>query len=983
MKGCRHNVVSFRVPRGLSTAGFALVATLVLLVLLTVMAVGFMSSALLERSTSRAYSNAERAREAADAATDHAIARLVTNMVAHPYHAIGYHAVAVAVEGEASTEQVPVLAFPDPGNNQTLAYRYLCSSPQEDVLATLTTENSVALNQRSLSKPEETMGSPNTGYLAHRAQWVSVLRDPSLTPEPDPASPQYNPVIARYAFWVQDQTSKIDFGVVGNDLADDGSGFRRGDGILPEDLDLGALPLIDGKPLGGSNSDTAINRDILGFRQTLCFLDPRFLNRASGSLSESVYDLIKFYGTIFSLSNDLSGKATRRANLNALFFDSADSAVIRRQLQDFGSVVNTGITDEIGIPVFGRRFFPHAPDYPHTWFDQYVEKVAANVRDYIDSDSQPTFVDVEGNVISGTRPSIGWQQGEEPRAIGKECVPYFQEHCWRGREVEWVRNGKTATYTVEIDHYFEFFNVTTKDWVAPEGTFLKVLDRPFWAAGTYADLEPPDFEMDLSGVRFPAGQATVVTTDPNWKTVPDLIQGEEASVVQVDVDESARSFHGMTDEVIGGRPGLQLNNRVARDSGSSVTDYSTEMIFGTDLGYLDAHPYIAISNAGSRAWNFKGDRVNQQETYFFYSSSLRGNDSPSRSGDPRSVSEQISMLPYSSGGDSDQTRFFGGVQQSGLPGTSTLGRAYIRFVDPRGWPDYQPPFPESGTDRAELAPAVIRDGPMHSIGELGYIYDPHRKAGFKANIVHARGGGRTLKIGQPDDLALSAGGEKERFQDKWWEAAWRLCDIFSAGPESSGDEPPAVPDEPTSRGRINLNGVARDGGVALRAALRGFEFQSAPDSDPDLAGANLGERDIDDLIESVADYIETNGPFLERGELSEISFFGYGSGSQVPVYSNGTAPGPNSVILATKDFRTLNDRGREELFRRMVELVTTRSASFTIYAVAEAVKQKADGTLLPMARQKRATTIQLEPVVGSNLNDRTAAYRVRRVYETN
>jgi hypothetical protein len=77
----------------------------------------------------------------------------------------------------------------------------------------------------------------------------------------------------------------------------------------------------------------------------------------------------------------------------------------------------------------------------------------------------------------------------------------------------------------------------------------------------------------------------------------------------------------------------------------------------------------------------------------------------------------------------------------------------------------------------------------------------------------------------------------------------------------------------------------------------------------------------------------------------------------------------------------LNDRGREELFRRVIELVTTRSASFTVYAVAEAVKQKADGALIPLARQRKTTTFHLRPVVGTDLNDRATAYLVDRIYE--
>jgi hypothetical protein len=43
-------------------------------------------------------------------------------------------------------------------------------------------------------------------------------------------------------------------------------------------------------------------------------------------------------------------------------------------------------------------------------------------------------------------------------------------------------------------------------------------------------------------------------------------------------------------------------------------------------------------------------------------------------------------------------------------------------VNPTQWPDYNLAF----ADTAPTAYAVVRDAPIQSIGELGYIYDPQR-----------------------------------------------------------------------------------------------------------------------------------------------------------------------------------------------------------------------------------------------------------------
>jgi hypothetical protein len=107
---------------------------------------------------------------------------------------------------------------------------------------------------------------------------------------------------------------------------------------------------------------------------------------------------------------------------------------------------------------------------------------------------------------------------------------------------------------------------------------------------------------------------------------------------------------------------------------------------------------------------------------------------------------------------------------------------------------------------------------------------------------------------------------------------------------------------------------------------------------------------------------------MERGELSQLTFFNTGTGSG--------KPGP-----------TTNDRGREEIFRRVVEMITTRSASFTVYAIGETVRQDANGTLTMTSQKRLAQTFQLEPLVNgaplasSNVpHDAVTSYRVKKIY---
>src|SRR3954451_7689398 len=103
-------------------------------------------------------------------------------------------------------------------------------------------------------------------------------------------------------------------------------------------------------------------------------------------------------------------------------------------------------------------------------------------------------------------------------------------------------------------------NPTTKDFIAPSGAFLKVYNRASWSKGTYGMLQPPDQEFDISGMRFHAGSATVLTTVPSSaEDVPGLVLG--ANLIRLTTPASARHFTGLTDERIGSAVGLQMFGR--------------------------------------------------------------------------------------------------------------------------------------------------------------------------------------------------------------------------------------------------------------------------------------------------------------------------------------------------------------------------------------------------------------------------------------
>ena len=592
-------------------SGFSLTITLILVTLAAIIVVAFITTSTSERTAASAYARIEKARLFAEGGVDAAISRVLAEMTARPYSAIGYRSAIV----DGVTEFVPVITGPriDPANPSAPTYNSPPASGGDVFLISIANSTSTPPgsgtasapngsidlnNNHSIVEPRGWIGSPTTttGIQPYQAPWIDILRDPTKAPQPDPTiTATYNPVIGRYAYWIEDETSKLDTTMVGNQEVAPGA-FKRGNrvDVLPKvavnDLDIRALPLASASPL--PVGDVQPNKSILDLRNLLPMIDSRFLNRVSG-LTADVHETVKFYATTFGLSNELAGNGRRRANINSLVTNGTDAGQIAGNLDDIAYVLsgkhllarglgpapnpdnrvykNAPDNFQNAMVDFGKRFF-YLPSTDSTQQTIYLERVAANIRDYIDTDQQPTYVSAAGTVIAGSPPTLAWKSGSEPQALGKEAIPYLQELAWHGFEREMSGTGTNRNYNVDIDMYFEFLNPTTKDFVAPAGAFIKVYSRLTWDAGTFPPLVPPDFTMDISGKLFPAGQATIVTNAPNAAADPPGLL-LSTRVIRIPGPTTERNFSGTTNKIVSGTTvGLKL---LGRSGTSGVTDYST------------------------------------------------------------------------------------------------------------------------------------------------------------------------------------------------------------------------------------------------------------------------------------------------------------------------------------------------------------------------------------------------------------------------
>ncbi len=867
---------------GVHRKGFALITALAITVVVIVAVVAFLTEALRSRAQSLALGNAFRATTSAQSAADLGMAQLQALMTAHPDSATGWQASPTPAtlffyRTEKGLHSQPLHS----GGEGQLAHPML---PFEDE------RNSVNLNHARFSGDRQGwIGSPQAGRLSIRVPWIEI-------PSEEPRQ------VTRYAWWIEDESFRLNL----NQLGDTPRG--SGPGALPSEVPLqGLLAAV----LPELEDPDEVAARILGLRKRFPgghLPETRILNPIGAGMGET----LRFYLSPFSGALNVARDGRQRTNVNAIVSTSANPATVRAQLDALLAPIRRA------LPKFGQRFYTAPDGVSEAHAAIYLEKIAANLRDYLSADSQPTLVNADGSVRIGTAPAgaiapvapAADGRNNPVIAIGKENVPYLQEYACRVTLYQFQKAAQFAGYRFAVDHYFEFWNMGTRDISVAAGDlgeapFLRIANLPgFDTDGGLPEIkEGRSVQVPLpSDLIFPAGKVTVLTTDgaPNGLLVRDAER-------LVKLSGGTEMFQGQTR--LKTEDGKFRVNLLARHT--ATTDYGTQALLGNAQGLIEsayALPLVrgdspgnnALSihndNQGNAVWDRIGGKM--RLAYYVRGGSLRSNlNDLAVTGDPRTNNEQLTLRAYDASGDMEQSRYYqtelGNPSSTGvlnIPAQSTIGEHNTNFVTPALWPD-----PSPLTARGAHSPMFIANAPMQSIGELGHLFDPSREAGPTKNISYSRGGGRTLNIGQPDTLTPSANAQREL-------AAWRLTDLYS------------TTDALEQPGLVNLNGVTRDGGVALRALLHGFIFDTGAQADPALAGEPLEDEIKEQIVQALITRVQSDGPLMERGELSEyLSFL------------------PRKGVQREE----LVDRGREEIFRRLVELVTTRGNVFTIYAIAQ------------------------------------------------
>ena len=1015
-----------------------MIITLIVLLLLSIVAVAFLSNAQLEYTTARAFSNKARAEAAAQAGVDVAIANLRETLKNYPDSSTVWETVSTdKTSGMSNTTPATSLYFhaaysgsladpkPIPGEknvpggapSQTTFVLPLVSGatpkglktrfealPKLNVAETNSRkQNFIDLNFRE--NPEDIqgwIGSPATptvppGSTTPKPQsikvpWVNVydgsgeLRDENDNPR----------IISRYAYWIEDESFRCNANVLGSAKRarlTDGKAFNEIplQGILPSSIDRDAFA-----------SSAVTMRDLFLNKR---FLDRRAFNRVSGTYAMG--DKLKYLFTLNSASHEVSRSGARRLNLNDLVVSGSPAnsqASILTQLKKMTAAI------ESQSPHFGQRFYRTTPGASSLNSDTvvpadrekiYLTKIAANIRDYIDDDSQPTIV-TGGAVAAYEKPfrAMNFNRRSDinpTAAIGKEAVPYIHEVVMRVKAHRLPVAGDRR-FKISIEYYIELWNMTNKDILLSTlakgvpgvksggSVFLKITNQPAWYGGNGYPIREDaarDITIELKPTpefdRFRAGRATVITTDGDRTQIPGLLlnPGEIVPIPESDITSDGRKYEGETNWLVSNFPTLLIYTRDGDFAGGRFKldgkDYKTELSWGNNCGFFDSQmAALVIENNNCLVDNYRAGRIGNTPkdtiaSFFFRGSAMLGtrpdpvnglSGGRLAMGDPRTNNEP---LVYAADAPSmPATRFFttnnrtSDDRDKGVPVVGTLTRPNYTLINGTQWGDQVRVDPASPTlpytvdpvtkASVNCAPSVIRDGPLTSIGQLGDIFDPVRE-GNASTIQYSLGGGRSLAIGQPESTAIWDGSSSSASRN--W-CAWRLADIFSAAPKDDL----TTPDRNENfeiEGRINLNGINRDDGAALRALLYGIEFQD--DGDPLVKGkAVVGDNKlfgVERVIARLKDRLaktESNGdpkgPLWERGEISELE----------GLFNSATPELVSGVKMADA-----NDRSREELVRRIMELTTTRGSVFSVYVVGQSVVPQRSTT--PLAEGEEPSVV--------------------------
>ena len=897
-----------------SLEGSAIIAVLSVLALLSLLLVSLLHSVRLERSSSTACAEETRSRLAAESGTSAAFALLMTTTSDRPAFLVGLAGeeedpgtapalVIGATNLTTETQLAPLLSCdPEPLSSYPRLPRDFLGGVLQKRLSTNTAET-VDLNDPSLVlNPSDLRGHPEAGAAPRGGIIAPTGRYPALWQTIRDSGKK---AVARYAFILLDESARLNPGLHRGEARTDPVDWQKGPGDLP---------LTNGSPSLATPEEAARLVRIASNLPTLGSLEAAFDDPAGYEAKKPLFtrdpcllpDLIPA---------GLPEGGLPKYNLNDLATNPAWGSTPYERAGIIASIIDRN------IPKFKER----DPSLSGRGADPslYLRRLACSIVDYISPEPGPTG-----------------PPGGEPS--GRDLTPYvtqIAECCTR-------TTISSNSVTIESRFFAELWNPYTTPIQAGGLPRLIVGNRARVSFGTGVNSAFSDY--DGSAPPLPTirpNEFTVVAFDP---------------VVQIWTSPEATSLPprwtngpaGNADTLSQQSFQLYWNGRrvdMSRPAGISPGDVAGGLAhLGQTLQDDSPHWQCMTiptwsSTSDDRDTQDESEEAVQPGSYRFV-------------GDPRATF--LTSYKWSVATNYPSKTLWKGISPAG-----TLGRGYV--LDPmntwtrrdrvpvnpfRGTPpgsDRQTPeripSPYKSDGAGSEPPAVIRKGPMLSIGELGHIFDPAQVddlgqaplAGSPKKTRFCSGGGRTLRVGQPEFHVADPSAD----WDLPGKRAVELIDLFTvAGP---GREPGTNTLTTNSgiAGRINVN-------TAPHAVLTALFSGIGVTSDRRFTNCTIGAR----AAGSLATLIEENRPYDRLSDLHRIT-------ARLTDAETYTPPLSRNVPGLSPPVADVFDRAREEAFGKVIGHCAVQSRSFRIVVLGEAL----DRAGKPSGRSLMEGTIRLAP----------------------
>lgn len=894
------------VHRDSSVQGSAIVAVLGAAAFLSMMLVLMLQGIRLERKNSAADACEAQARMAADSGVSAAMARLLICTSNHPSFLVGLHpgehdgpdvmpALVIGVTNLCTASQlVPLFScsMKGLGDYPKLGAEYL-----PDQLSRRLSQNpneAVNLNDpKFLEKAFHRTNDEEPGGLisakgSYPALWIP-LRDGSSN------------AVARYAYIMIDESARLNPAIHHGNGRSDPEDWDKGPGDVPMSNSAGTL----------FSAETAANLGENASLPTDGSLERAFDDPGEYARKQSLLTLDS------CLLPDLIPPGYPEAglpkyNLNDLATNPAWGATPYMRATNIAAIIDRN------LPNFKFR----DPSLPRQQSTLYLVRLACSIVDYISPKTAPT----------GPSP-------DEP--LGRDLVPYVTQIAERCTRKDLTSN----SVTVESRFFVEIWNPTTSTIPAGGYAGLLITNRAIMKFGhaieePFADykktsqplpaIRPNEFIVIAFDPEDQTWQSPDATTNPPlWDAGP---QGNADGTTHqafsffwngrmVDFSRRAGVSRG---DIAGGLVHLKqtLNDTTPRwqcmtvptrtlsggDEEAAETDQAIDPGKYTFVGdprssFLTAYKWPAVTDYRIKSlWMGINPAGGRQGGYLF---------------DPMRTWTRRDRIPLN-------------------PATGIQPASNAQNPDEIPSPYGRDP---SGTE----APFVIRKGPMSSIAELGNVFDPAQVAdngdapdvGSPKKCKYCSGGGRTLRIGQPEFHVTSP-------QFDWDVPGKRAVDLIDLFTVKDEGRKPGATDAVTNAGipgRINVN-------TASHEVLTGLFTGVAVTSDRRFTDSVISAKAADDL----ASLIEGHRPYTRLSNLGILTTNLVNSDNYIPRLS-ANVPGSSPPIA------DVFDRAREEAFGKIIGHCAVQSRSFRITVVGESL----DRTGKPSARSLLQGVIRLAP----------------------